>query len=36
MLSASIKANGKSKSSSIIGTNETYLEVQGKIGLSLE
>ena len=30
MLSASIKANGESKSSSIIGTNETYLEVQGQ------
>lgn len=30
MLSASVKANGDSKSSSIIGTNETYLEVQGQ------
>ena len=30
MLSASIKANGETKSSSIIGTNETYLEVQGQ------
>ena len=30
MSSATIKANGESKSSSIIGTNETYLEVQGQ------
>ena len=30
MMSAVIKANGETKSSSIIGTNETYLEVQGQ------
>ena len=30
MLSTSIKANGESKSSSIIGTNETYLEIEGQ------
>ena len=30
MLSATVKANGESKSSSIVGTNETYLEVQGQ------
>ena len=30
MLNSSVKANGKTKNSSIIGTNETYLEVQGQ------
>lgn len=30
MLSTSIKANGETKSSSIIGTNETYLEIEGQ------
>lgn len=30
MLNGNVKANGETKNSSIIGTNETYLEVQGQ------
>ncbi len=30
MMSTSVKANKKSKSSSVIGTNETYLEIEGQ------